>query len=91
MKNSMLHRRLARLEAKSQIDAELSSLVIIARFLKLNGQFGGEPCESDRAEADGQVWRREPGETSKDFEDRVIADLPTREHCATQVIFHPAE
>ena len=91
MKNSMLHRRLARLEAKSQNDAKLSSLVIIFRFLRLNGQFRGELSESDSAEADGQVWRREPGETSKDFEDRVIANLPRREHGATQVIFHPAE
>jgi hypothetical protein len=90
MRNWLLQRRLARLEAKSGIGADPPPLIIL-RVVKPNGQFGGEPCEADRAEADGQVWRREPGETSQDFEDRVIANLPKRQHFAARVIFYPTD
>jgi len=82
--------RLATLEAKSGIGAD-PSLLIIWRIAEPNGQFGRERCEADSAEADGQVWRREPGETSQDFENRVTANLPKREHFATRVTFYPAE
>jgi hypothetical protein len=88
MKNALLKRRLERLEAKSGIGAIPPPLIIVG-FVKPNGQFGGEPCEVARAEADGQVWRREPGEKAQDFEKRVIANLPNGEHFPTLLIFFP--
>lgn len=90
MKTSLLQRRLTRLEAQGGINADPPPLVIV-KYIKSNGQFGAAPCESDRAEANGQVWRREPGETSPDFESRVIANLPKREHLPTILTFSPRD
>jgi hypothetical protein len=89
VKNARLKRRLERLETKSGIGADPQPLIIVS-FVKPNGQFGGEPCEAARAEADGQVWKREPGETSQDFERHVIANVSKREHMPTLLIFFPA-
>jgi hypothetical protein len=86
MKNSPLKRRLDRLEAESGIGAS-PPLLIIVRFVKSNGQFGGEPCDAARAEAAEQVWTREPGETSPDFECRVVADVRTHRPFARFVMF----
>jgi len=90
MKNSLLQRRLTRLEAQAGMNAEPPPLVIVS-YVEPNGQFGGAPCESDRAEANGHAWRREPGETSQDFESRVIANLPKREHLPTILTFSPSK
>jgi hypothetical protein len=86
MKNSPLKRRLERLEVKSGTGAEPPQLIIVS-FVKSNGQFGGEPCEVARAEAGEQVWTLEPGETSQDFECRVIADVRTHRSFARFVMF----
>ena len=73
MRNGALERRLARLEAKARTNPEAPRQVLVVRFVKPNGQYGGQPCDSYHAEADGQVWHREPSETLEEFEERVLA------------------
>jgi hypothetical protein len=63
--------------------------VIFVRFVRPNGQFGGQPCQSNRAECDGQVWERRPRETSQDLERRVCKSLQRHEDGPTVVIFFP--
>jgi hypothetical protein len=46
-----------------------------------------KPWEPTRAEAYGRVWRREPGETGKDFENRVIADARKHDPLLTSMIY----
>ena len=66
-----LQRRLAHLERRAGINDDPPRVTIIVKFAGVNDP---EPWEPTRAEAYGRVWRREPGETGKDFENRVIAD-----------------
>lgn len=85
---SNISRRLTHLEEKAGIATNAEKpVLIIVRFVNPNGH-GGEQCESGRAMFDNQIWNRKPGETTDDFESRVIANLPEFEH-ADYVIFHP--
>ena len=87
-----LRRRLAKLEARTNVPPR-KPLIMGTRIARPNGTFGGELCDSDRAEADGEVWIRNSGESMKEFEDRVVADLSKRESSAfgIQVLFLPRE
>jgi hypothetical protein len=85
--NPNRNRRLSRLEAQSHANAEPPPFIVV-RFVKPDGQCGGEPCDTVRAEADGRVWDRGPGETKAQFEQRVIADIPER---TGLLIFFPSE
>ena len=98
MRNGSLERRLARLETKAWVNSDTSPQVIVVSFVKPNGQHGGQPCDSYRAEADGQVWDREPNEKLEEFEERVLAAVRVRDAAMrprggslTLVLFRPAE
>ena len=69
-----MHRRLARLEEKAGTNLEAPRQVIAVTYVKPNG-----PCDSYRAEADGQVWHREPSETLEEFKERVLAEVRARD------------
>jgi hypothetical protein len=94
MSKASLRRRLANLEARANVPPR-KPFFVIRRFVKPNGKFGGELCESDRAEANGEVWERELGESMQQFEERVLEDLSKRESSANgigiRVIFFPRE
>src|SRR5262249_27485558 len=60
-----LQRRLAHLERRAGINADPPMLVMF-KVVGVN--------DPNCAKADGRVWRREPGETGEDFEERVTAD-----------------
>jgi hypothetical protein len=87
-----LRRRLAKLEARTNVPAT-KPVILLRRFVKATGTFGGELCDSDRAEADGEVWIRNSGESMEEFENRVVADLSKRETSAfgIRVLFLPRE
>ena len=98
MRNGSLERRLARLETKAWVNSDTSPQVIVVSFVKPNGQYGGQPCDSYRAEADGQVWDREPSEKLEEFEERVLAVVRARDEAVSArngalkvVFFWPAE
>jgi hypothetical protein len=77
-------RRLKLLEQKAHIH-DAPRPVIRVTFVT-----PGKPCESDRAECDGQTWERMQRETSQDFERRVCENLQQHEDGPTVVIFRPA-
>ena len=85
-----LRRRLAKLEARTNVPPR-KPLIMIRRIVRPTGTYGGEVCDSDRAEADGEVWTRNSGETMQEFEDRVVEDLSNRETSAygISVLFLP--
>jgi len=87
MRNN-ISRRLSKLEEKAHIH-DPPHPVIFVTFVRPNGQFGGECCQSNRAECDDRVWERAPGETQQDFERRVCKDLKRHEDRPTVVIFFP--
>ena len=74
-----MERRLARLETKARLNSDTSPQIIVVSFVKPNGQYGGRPCDSYRAEADGHVWHREPSETLEEFEERVVTAVRARD------------
>ena len=84
-----LRRRLAKLEARVP---PWKRVIIVTRIVN-PGTFGGD--DWDRAETVGgdEVWTRNPGESVKEFEDRVVADLSKRESSAfgIQVLLLPRE
>jgi hypothetical protein len=75
---------------REQLTYEPAPLVIL-HCVEPNGQFGGAQCQSDSAQVNGKVWQREPGETPQDFEERVIASLPSARQFPTVVAFFPSE
>jgi hypothetical protein len=85
---SNISRRLRQLEQHAHIH-DAPQPVISVQFVRPNGQFGGEPCPSKRAECGDQVWERAPGETEEDFQDRVHESLKRDENSPTVVIFFP--
>jgi hypothetical protein len=87
MRNN-IPRQLEQLEQKIHIH-EAPQPVIFVTFVKPKGSFGGQPCQSDRAECDDQMWERKLRETPEDFERRVFENLQRHEHCPTIVIFSP--
>ena len=92
MRNT-LQRRLARLERRAGINTGPPQL-IVRRFAKPNGQYGGELCEPATAKANGRVWHREAGETREQFESRVKAEALNYNHDHLSVIwitFFPAK
>ena len=98
MRNGSLERRLARLETKARVNSDTSPQVIVVSFVKPNGQYGGQPCDSYRAEADGPAWHREASETLEEFEERVLAAVRARDEAVRArngslkvVFFWPAE
>ena len=80
---SNIPRRLSQLEQKAHIQ-HAPQPVIFVTFVS-----PGHPCYSSRAECDGQVWERNPGETPEDFERRVFENLQRHQHCPTIVFFSP--
>jgi hypothetical protein len=72
---SDIPRRVKRLEERARPHDESSGNMFI-RFVRPNGQFGGEQCPADIAQCDDQMWRRRKGETEEDFIERVTAELP---------------
>ena len=72
-----LQRRLAHLERRAGINADPPVLVMF-KVVGVN--------DHNCAEADGRVWRREPGETGEDFEERVTADARNHDPPITSVI-----
>jgi hypothetical protein len=88
-----LRRRLAKLEARTNV-RPMKRVIIITHIVKPTGTFGGE-CDADRAETveGDEVWTRNSGESMKEFEDRVVADLSKRQTSAfgIQVLFLPRE
>ena len=89
MRNTLQRRRL---ERRAGINTGPPRL-IVRRFAKPNGQYGGEPCEPARAESNGRVWHREAGETREQFESRVKAEaLNYNQHSlAICITFFPAK
>jgi hypothetical protein len=90
MRNSTLQRRLGRLEAKARIASKQPTRLVVS-YVRPNGHFGGEDCDSHRADAAGRVWDRAPGETKEDFERRVMADVPRRHGFPTVLYFLPTK
>src|SRR5262245_8652292 len=89
MRNT-LQRRLARLERRAGINTG-PPVVIVRRFAKPNGQYGGEPCEPATAKTtNGRVWHREAGETREDFESRVQSEVLNYNQ-DTFITFFPAK
>jgi hypothetical protein len=80
---SNISRRLGQLEQKAHIH-DGPQPVIFVRFVS-----PGQPYRSSRAECDGQVWERAPGETEEDFQSRVRESLQRDEYSPIIVIFHP--
>jgi hypothetical protein len=88
--NKLLERRLRALEIKSGIDTK--PLLLVRYFVKPNGQFGGERCKSDRAQASDRIWHRNEGESQDDFEKRVLAEARELKGAyAIRVIFWPSD
>jgi hypothetical protein len=88
-----LRRRLAKLEARTNVRPR-KPMILIRRIIKSVGAFGEVLYyESDRAEANGEVWIRNSGESMEEFENRVVADLSKRETSAfgIRVLFLPRE
>ena len=83
MMRNNISRRLSKLEEKAHIH-DPPQPVIFVTFVS-----PGRPCQSNRAECDGQVWERRPRETQQDFEHRVAEDLQRYEDHPTVVIFCP--
>ena len=81
-------RRLTQLEQKAHIH-NAPQPVILVTFVRPNGQFGGQPCQSNSAECDDQIWERMPQERLQDFESRVVESLQRHEDRPTVVIFFP--
>ena len=80
-------KRVLRLEQQTGITYEAAPLVIL-HCVEPNGQFGGVQCQSDSAQADGKVWRREPGETPQVFEERVKAASRIKSHESIRHLHH---
>jgi hypothetical protein len=80
---SNISRRLKLLEQKAHIHGTPQP-VIFVRFVS-----PGQPCKSNRAECDGQVWERMAHETPQDFERRIRENLQRHEDGASVVIFFP--
>jgi hypothetical protein len=80
---SNISRRLRQLEQKAHIHDAPQPLILVT-FVS-----PGEPSLSSRAECDGQVWERAPGETEEDFQSRVGESLHRRQRSPTVVIFFP--
>lgn len=83
-----LRRRLARLQTRAGINSEPQKVMVV-QFVEPCDQFGGRPCRSDRAEANGHVWLPQPGETEAEFEKRVLAEVTTLRERPTLVIMWP--
>jgi len=79
-----LQRRLAHLERGAGINPD-PRVTIMVNYVGPNDP---KPWEPNRAEADGRVWRREPGETGKDFESRVIADARNHDSPLTSISYY---
>ena len=77
-------RRLKRLEQTAKSKLAEPPLIIVSFVLP--GQLD-QVREWKRAEIDEQSWERRPGETSEDFERRVVSDLKTQDPAATYVLF----
>jgi hypothetical protein len=88
-----LQRRLAKLESEAGVNAEpLGPIAVV--FVKPNGHFGGEECESDRASdiGGGHEWRLKEDESQEDFRRRVMADAPKATGLnGTGIVFWPAD
>ena len=80
---SNISRRLRQLEQKAHIH-DAPQPVIFVTFVSPS-----EPCQSSRAECDGQVWERTPGETEEDFQSRVKESIRRDERRPIVVIFSP--
>jgi hypothetical protein len=80
---SNIPRRLRQLEEKAHIH-DAPQPIIFVSFVS-----PGQPRQSSRAECDGQVWERAPGETQEDFQMRVRESLQRDEDSPTVVILHP--
>jgi hypothetical protein len=80
---SNISRRLRQLEQKAHIH-DAPQPVILVTFVS-----PGEPCQSDRAECDGQTWERRSRETQEVFERRVCESLQRHEDRPTILIFFP--
>jgi hypothetical protein len=76
-----LQRRLADLERRAGINADPPVLIVI----KVVDPNDPKPWEPTHAEACGRVWRREPGETGEDFEERVTADARNHDPPLTSI------
>jgi hypothetical protein len=87
---SNIPRRLKQLEQKAHIH-DVPHPVIFVTFVSPNGQSGGQPCQSNRAECDGQMWERMARETPQGFERRIRENLQRHEDGATVVIFFPGK
>ena len=84
--------RLRRIKAARGVAAGSKPLApLVVRFVQPTGEFGGEVCRTDRAEAVGRVWHREPGESQEAFEARVLAELAEHGTGPFQVMMYPAE
>ena len=87
-----LGNRLRRIEATRGVGAGSESpRSIVVRFVRSTGEYGGEVCRTDRAEAAGRVWHREPGESEEAFEARVLAELDEHGVGSVLVVMHPVE
>jgi hypothetical protein len=82
MRNN-IPRRLKRLEQQAHIH-DAPQPVILVSFVR-----PGQPCRSNRAECDNEVWERAPRESTQDFESRVFENLQRHEDCPTVVVFFP--
>jgi len=80
---SNISRRLRQLEQQAHVH-DPPQPVILVSFVS-----PGEPCLSSRAECDGQVWERTPGETEEDFQSRVKESMRRDERRPNVVIFSP--
>jgi hypothetical protein len=78
---SNIPRRLRQLEQKARIH-DAPQPVIFVTFVD-----PGQPCQSKRAECDGQVWERTPRETQEDFKRRVTENLQRDGSYNTLVFF----
>jgi hypothetical protein len=87
-----LHHRLECLETRVAPNVDKSPELIV-EFVRPNGEFGGEVCDSDRASAlfGEQVWHRQPNETQAEFKERVWSDAKARGIRVSRVIFWAVE
>jgi hypothetical protein len=90
MNNKRLQCGVEQLERKAGIGVTPPPSLVI-KFVRPNGHFGGEPCYSGRAEANGRVWHIQQDETQDQFEQRVLAKSRERHETPTLTIFFPEE
>ena len=78
MPSLAIERRLAELE-RAALPSPDAVRMIVVRFLSA-GDSEDQPIEA--LSVDGEIWRRDPSESEKEFQDRIVAELDARNEAA---------